>query len=179
MDKADAASAGLALLPWPWPVSVVRPWRAPWKKVPVHDSPVHARFAEAWEIAAAGTALAARDLTLDLLQEARELPPAWNLLGCLNLELGDVAQAVAAFSVLVDLAGRDIRPHNNLAVSHHRGGRPDWAEAALRRALLLSPDHPVLMANLMMLLGDERRGELPQDRQHRQQMARRYLSGRG
>lgn len=171
----DEAGPGLTLLDWPWPVRVERVWRTPWRKVPVPESVFHGRFDEAWSLAAAGTTLAARDLTLDLLQAAPDLAPAWNLLGVLHLDLGDPDQAVGAFSVLFDLAGRDIRPHNNIAVSHHRGGRRDWAEAALRRALLLQPGHPVLVANLMALLGEEGMGAQAPDRRHRQDLARRYL----
>ena len=89
----------------------------------------------------------------ELLTRFPSVAPAWNLLGLLQLGSGDPERAQASFSVLADLAGRDIRPHNNLAVCHDAMLRKDWAEVALRRALLLAPGHPVLLRNLMAVLG--------------------------
>lgn len=165
-------------LDWPWPVAWVRTWQAPWRRIPAPESVEHARFAEAWDMAQAGAWQAARGEVRELLQGCRDLPAAWNLLGIAELHLQDVEQALASFSVLSGLAGRDVRPHNNLAVCHHRLGRGDWAEAALRRALQIAPSHPVVLGNLMSLLGQ---GEVGPDRRegHRLlEVVRRHIPER-
>lgn len=105
-------------------------------------------------------ALAARDLAaaasaLDALTRAAQHDAnAWNNLGALRLELGEIDAALAAYAEAARRAPEQPAVHYNRGLALKRAGRLDDALAAYDRALALAPDNPHVLSNLGAALLD-------------------------
>jgi tetratricopeptide (TPR) repeat protein len=117
--------------------------------------PISQRIAEGNQLLSRGDAPGALAIARAVLEHAPESADAYNLLGTVYANLGDVDRAEAAYQRSMECDPSSYRPHANLATLRlKRGGDREQALTSLVRATELAPDLPRLFA---------RRGQLERD----------------
>jgi arylsulfatase A-like enzyme len=90
-----------------------------------------------------------KDGALQVYLDALEREPGnaglLNTIGQIHLRRGETVEAVALLEAASDVDPRAISPHLNLVSAYGLQGRMDEARAALRRAMAIDPENPIVI----------------------------------
>jgi predicted O-linked N-acetylglucosamine transferase (SPINDLY family) len=110
--------------------------------------PIEQAFQAAVRRHQAGDSQGAAEVYQQILQQRPDHAGAWQLLGLVHRELGELAAALKHLRRAIELSDAQPAAWNNLGVVLKDLGRRDEAQAAFERALRLLPDYPDAWANL-------------------------------